>query len=247
MDITGVFEQMVKLHFNRPVFNILKENNCIIAGGALTSLFTNRPLNDYDIYFKSKDDYNKVIDIYSKSKYETGFKMIHTSDNADTFLKKEIIDKYVFQFIKADHLIKENPMDIINNFDFTINMAAYDLKEEKLIVKDKFFYDNIKRYLIFNEDTYYPIISMHRAVKYMSRGYKLPGHEQVKIALAINNLKMKDYRDLKVQLQGIDTSAFANLTDKLMDTPDADYNYKKALDLLKENIKAKEKEKSLKW
>lgn len=208
----------------------LKEFNGVIAGGAITSIFTSSKINDVDVYFKSKKDLEEANEYFKSKNYE----ILSSTDNAITykvdsnFIRKPVI----VQLIIADELIKENPMDLINNFDFTINMASYDLAKEELIVKDDFFYDNIKRRLIFNEDTLYPIISMHRAIKYINRGYKLDGYEQVKIALAINNLHMKDYKDLKRQLQGIDTSIFAPITNKLMEKPETEYNYNDTMSLI---------------
>lgn len=37
------------------IYEILKEQQCFVAGGAITSLFTNRKINDIDVYFRSQE------------------------------------------------------------------------------------------------------------------------------------------------------------------------------------------------
>ena len=205
-------------------FEYLAFKRAFIAGGALTSALTNRKINDFDIYFRTEKECQEAID---HLKALNNYKCVAMTENAVTF-KRELSfsnSGEVIQLIRATHLINECIYDTISSFDFTINMAAYDLSSGNVIAHKDFYKDNMKRKLVFNEDTKYPIVSMHRAIKYMERGYKLSGYEQVKIALAINNLKMEDYRDLKVQLQGIDTSIFQSITDKLMANPDNEYNY----------------------
>lgn len=202
----------------------LEEFNAIIAGGAITSVVTGRKINDYDIYFKTKEEFEKANKYFVSSK---DFKAVAVTDNANTYKRESVSEEFIItiQLIKAEHLFFDDSEDLIKSFDFTINMAAYDIKTDMLYMHKDFIDHNIERKLVYNEDTIYPIVSMHRAIKYMQRGYNFSGYEQVKIALAINNLMMKDYRDLKVQLQGIDTSVFQLITDKLMENPDREYKY----------------------
>ena len=35
-------------------WELLADQGCMIAGGALTSVFTNKPVNDIDVYFPNK-------------------------------------------------------------------------------------------------------------------------------------------------------------------------------------------------
>lgn len=235
MDYKEALKKDIRSKIPKKIIDELESFNGVIAGGAITSIFTGAKINDIDVYFKNKDDLEKAKEHFKLRNY----KLIMDTDNAYTYeIKTGIIteNKAIMQFIIVEELIKENPNDLISNFDFTINMAAYDVAKDELFIKDDFFNDNIKRKLIFNENTLYPIISMHRAIKYMHRGYKLDGYEQVKIALAINNLHMKDYRDLRKQLQGIDTTHFKPITDKLMENPETTYKYKDAMDMLSGDI-----------
>lgn len=231
-------ESIIKEKFQEymiyPCFKCLKSKRAFIAGGALTSALTNKKINDFDIYFRTEEECQEVIDFFTSS---DNYKCVATTDNAVTFEFSIFTEKIIIQLIRAKHLINECIYDTISSFDFTINMAAYDLLSDNIIAHVDFYKDNMKRKLVFNENTLYPIISMHRAIKYMERGYKLSGYEQVKIALAINNLNMKNYKDLKIQLQGIDTSMFRKLTDKLMENPEEEYNYDNFKNEIKQTLK----------
>jgi len=61
----------------------LKE--CFIAGGAITSLVTNKPINDWDIYPKS----TKARDEALVWMYESGYWNAHVSSRALTFVNSD--------------------------------------------------------------------------------------------------------------------------------------------------------------
>lgn len=61
-------------------FEILKNYNCYIAGGAITSLFTGQDINDVDIYFKDKAELFRLL--YEKFSYEY---IIYISKKAISF------------------------------------------------------------------------------------------------------------------------------------------------------------------
>lgn len=216
-----IIKNKIKEYKNTHWFQTLASRRAFIAGGALTSALTDKKINDFDVYFRTQAECDSAINYFNLRG-----RCVATTDNAITYeLPSTIEDTVTIQLIRAEHLINQCVYDTIRNFDFTINMAAYDMLSDNIIAHVDFYKHNMQRKLVFNDDTLYPIISMHRAIKYINRGYTLSGHEQVKIALAINNLKMKDYTDLKKQLLGIDTSHFIDLTTKLMANPNKEYNY----------------------
>jgi hypothetical protein len=197
--------------------------HAMIAGGAITSCLTDSKINDFDIYFRTKEDFEEIDKIIRSDK---NYECIATTDTAITYKHKVPYKNMIVQLIKHDSFFIQDPEALIKKFDFTICMAVYDLFESQVFVHDDFLQHITERKLVFNIDTKYPIISLYRANKYIKRGYNIDGYELVKIALCINNLKMKDYRDLKRQLQGIDTIQFSKITDKLMERPDYEYDYK---------------------
>jgi hypothetical protein len=202
----------------------------MVAGGAITSCLTGAKINDFDIYFRTKEDFEEINEILAD---DENYERVCITDTAITY-KLRGYKNMVVQLIKHDSFFVQDPEALIKNFDFTICMAVYDFFDSKVYVHDDYLQHITERKLVFNIDTKYPIISLYRANKYINRGYKLDGYELVKIALCINNLKMKDYRDLKRQLQGIDTIHFAEITDKLMKTPDSEYDFNTVIGELEE-------------
>lgn len=51
----------IKQMLGSEVYDTLKETKCVLAGGAITSLFTNREINDFDLYFTSKESLTQVF------------------------------------------------------------------------------------------------------------------------------------------------------------------------------------------
>jgi hypothetical protein len=174
--------------------NILKEANAIIAGGAITSVFTNREIKDYDIYFRDEKSYN-IVDTFLNEKGELFF----DSNNAKTY---SLITKTI-QLIKPTRLRGENVFDIINTFDFTICMGAYDFRGEEFGYNYKFLLHNAQKILVFNIAARQPMSSLIRVLKFKERGYSISSIELIKIALAINNINIKDNFDLADNLRSI--------------------------------------------
>lgn len=211
-----------KLDFD--VLQILKMNDCYVAGGCIVSVFMNVPINDFDIYPKNMD---KVEDLLSHLK-KIGFELKVTSHNSYSMVRKQDDkkghQKTKIQVIKYSKFCNENIDDTFKYFDFHCCMGAYNFKDEQFYLDKYFLGDNIEKRIRFNAGTEYPICSLYRTIKYQKKGYFLPGIEIVKIALAINNLKMETYEDLKKQLMGIDTQFLQPLTERLLNKEE-NYDY----------------------
>ena len=46
---------------SRDMIDSMNKNNAIIAGGAITSVFTNSPVNDLDLYFRTSQDMSNFL------------------------------------------------------------------------------------------------------------------------------------------------------------------------------------------
>lgn len=62
----------LKRLFQPNIYKILQDLDVTLAGGALTSLFTNRDINDLDIYFKSYEDFEEFCLYMFSSKLRSG-------------------------------------------------------------------------------------------------------------------------------------------------------------------------------
>ena len=82
----------------------------------------------------------------------------------------------------------ETAEDIFKHFDYTINMAAYNLNTGEFSCHECFMLHNSQRVLQFNTGTRFPIISALRVQKYKERGYNISRKEFMKLLLSINKL-----------------------------------------------------------
>lgn len=185
--------------------NILKKYNCMLAGGALVSILTNRKVNDYDIYFKTNEDCRKACEEFKKI-YETSFLSPRAISFEDSYL----------QLIRHTDYIIEDPNVLIKGFDFRCCAIIYDFETEQLHMLKETYGDILSRTLtINNSNIKYPIVTLNRVRKYTDKGFTINGTELIKLALIINSIKMKNYADLKDQLQGIDTQFLYEFTEHL--------------------------------
>lgn len=186
VEINKIFEGM-----SNNMSDILTENNCMIAGGIISRVFTNRSIEfaDIDVYFRSKKDLAEAL-----------YKLDGTSDIVFDYTDKSIMIKsgeVVVQFIIIDYF--EHPTDIFNRFDFTCVMGAFDCKDNTFYFHDDFFLHNSQRKLQYNPKTDFPIISALRVDKYKKEGYSISKMEYLKILMSIMNLKVDSWERAEKQ------------------------------------------------
>ncbi|MER9911670.1 hypothetical protein NKJ71_13655 [Mesorhizobium sp. M0050] len=163
-----------------------------VAGGAITSVFTGKPINDLDIYFKSREDFETAVG----QAYDASWWNVDTSKRAVTFSDNGTIVQYMhFDFFPT-------AQDIFKAFDYTIVMAAYDYDTKEFVFHDDFLRHNSQRFLRFNAGTRYPLASATRVLKYQQRGYTIGKGDILKIALACRGVKIDTWEDLKDQIGG---------------------------------------------
>jgi len=162
------------------------------AGGAVTSVFTNTEINDVDVYFKTKEDFERAVE----GAYEDGLWCVSTSKRAVTFADaNNIIQFMYFDFFST-------AQDIFKAFDYTVVMGAFDYDSGEFVLHDDFLKHNAQRFLRFNAGTRYPLASATRVLKYQGRGYTIGRGDVLKIALACRGVKIDSWEDLKDQIGG---------------------------------------------
>lgn len=187
-----------------------------VAGGAITSVFTAQPINDADIYFKSRAAFEYAV----YQAYEDGLWCVDSSKRAVTFSDGGRIEQLMhFDFFPT-------AQDIFRAFDFTINMAALDLDSGEFTFHDDFLKHNSQRFLRFNKGTRYPLASATRVLKYQQRGYTIGKGDILKIALACRGVKIESWDDLKDQIGG----AYGNKV--VLDGSDKEFSLSAAIDAL---------------
>jgi hypothetical protein len=204
---------------DKDLITLLREAKCIIAGGAITSLFSGREINDIDVYFHDYKSLNMVL--------QNLFNVAEDDDNCLPFLdtspftliytnhtKKSILftkDKLNLQFIYFKFL--PSSQAIFDTYDYTINMGAYDCGTEEFCLHPNFLKDIAQRRLNVNTNTSFPIMSLLRVDKYLKRGYQISKKEFVKLCLAANKLDFNTWEELYEAIGGMYGYTFDNLFD----------------------------------
>jgi hypothetical protein len=213
---------------------VLADHQVLLAGGAIGSIMREETPADYDFYIQDGKILSDLLrnDCFIQGRIDAPwFKEVYKSDSAITYTSS--ITGSRIQIIYNPKIIG-NVFDIINKFDFTICMCAYNFANLSFYCAKNYLTDNISKRLVFNINTPYPISSLYRLQKYIKKGYKFSGIDSVKMALTINSLHIKTINDLKDQLQGVDTLALKDLTDKLGSFGEAakSYEFKTLIDFI---------------
>lgn len=167
--------------------------DCFLAGGAITSLFTNRKIRDYDLYFKNKNAFIEAV----RGRYEDGCWCVAITPRAITFIEN---NQTVYQLMSFSWF--QTAEQIFDKFDFTCVMAAIDLDTKEFFRHRNFIRDLAKRKLRFNHRTEFPIGSALRVRKYQDRGYSMDDSEYLKVMLACAFKEIKTWDELKNQIGG---------------------------------------------
>tara|TARA_R100000541_G_C1897352_1_gene83931 strand:- start:4260 stop:5498 length:1239 start_codon:yes stop_codon:yes gene_type:complete len=198
------------------LYSNLEQLGVYLAGGAITSVFTNKEVNDLDLYFRDIDSLKVFIlsafGVLEDSVYlnDERFENVVDLDShaliCNGYTKKSIMfqTKATAQQIQLIHCgFFEKPEDIFDTFDYTINMGVYDYKEKMFVLHEDFLTDNSCRKLTVNPKTAFPIISQLRIDKYKQRGYSINRKEFLKLSLAVANLNLSSWKETKEAMGGM--------------------------------------------
>lgn len=215
--------------FDSGTLEIFKRSKAILAGGALTSIFTEAPINDFDIYFPTLEDFeycNKELTALHRrgAKIKTG--------NAYTFTS---IANHPVQLIKK--VIVPTTVEIFDAFDFTIVCAAYDFGNERFIFHQDFYKHLSQRKLIYNTNAKWPIAALIRAEKYKGRGFKFDNKEFIKIIGKIISLGLKTNEEVAEQLKGMYGMNSSEVIRRLKENKDEPFSLETFLDIVNDPFK----------
>jgi hypothetical protein len=184
----------------KEIFDSLKANKLVLAGGAITSLFSAARVNDLDFYMEDLSKKDAAVAFLSKFFKEPPY----ISENCITFKRKSSKSRKAWT-VQLITRFSGSPEELFDNFDFTITTGAYQFSKDRFQFGDRFFTDIASRRLTYLGRSKYPICALFRTKKYQERGYKLPGSTVMHISLSIVRLEITTYKELKQQLLGIDT------------------------------------------
>jgi len=172
----------------------LLEGNAIIAGGAITSVFTGAEVNDLDVYFKSWEDLGNFL--YAIE--DTCVRVLNHTDKAILLTDggNQIVQAIIFDVFPT---IEE----LFEKFDFTVVMGAYDYSSRHFYFHQDFMKHNSQRVLSFNPETLFPIVSALRVDKYIKKGYKISKAEFLRIVMKCMTLGLESFDDVRKNIGGL--------------------------------------------
>ncbi len=194
-------KKKIKEALGNDLYDFLKNTGCVLAGGAITSLFTGKEVNDYDIYFTKPNALGRVVTQFlgeSVEDYLFSYSQLVCFVTEKSILTKRAENGALVQFIH--YKVHPDVDSIFKSFDFTINMGAFDFGTEKFVFHKDFFKHNSQRVLRFNDKTDYPFISLLRSNKYKDRGYKISISETLRIALTCAATRIDSWDSLIDQI-----------------------------------------------
>ena len=197
-------------------------NHSIIAGGCIVSLLRDEAVNDYDIFFDSKEAVNIVsTHFHTMGTYLSlsapDYAPVHTSPNAIS-LKGDV------QIIKKFY---GNPEEVVEEFDFKHCQGYFYEGELNMYVSTELAIQNKK--LLYTQSDY-PINSLLRAFKFVKDGWEFSKEAQIAIGLDIAKLDIINHDIFCEQLQGVSTAFLESVSNEI------DTDLKKGMSMLIQGI-----------
>lgn len=153
------------------------KENAYLTGSSLVQMLHDKPVKDYDFYFKSKKYAEKVKNFFilsGNAKLESDYMyteyfiedigVVTVTINSVTI----VTCNCRFQFI---HRKSGNPMEIVSEFDFAHDLAFYNVYTDSLKVWTIAGFALSDYKLLYNYKTdMNPFVTIKRLAKFLSRG-----------------------------------------------------------------------------
>lgn len=250
--------------------------NAMVTGGAIVSLLLNEEVNDYDIYFKTKESC-RLVAAYYMNKWNTehpdkdrvvfdtiesderirlvigrgrGNGMVaedgdngidddtepYTTENEEDPTKPNPATntpKYRPRFFSTNAISLSDKIQIVirfygsvedihKNFDYEHTKCCYDHRKYTLDLPAKALECILNKELIYSGSKY-PLTSIIRSRKFITRGWTISAGQYVKMAFELNELDLKNIEVFKDQVVGVDSAYFMQALDiiskKMEDDP----------------------------
>lgn len=218
-------------------------DNVIVTGGCIASMLLSEDVNDYDVYFKTRESLIAVANYYINPIKEDGNIEVDLSQDdrvsvfirSDGFVEIDSKGKSPYSLIYATSnaiTLTEDiqvvvrfygePKDIHDNYDF-IHCTNYWTHEDGLVLKEPALTSLITKELVY-VGSRYPLCSIIRTRKFISRGFTINAGQYLKMCFQISQMDLTDINVLRDQLVGVDSAYFdmliAALTKKKESNPE---------------------------
>lgn len=150
----------INFSINDKIDNEWIKNNCYVAGGACVSNFTRQPINDIDIYFKTKDARDYFINNFDdEDRYITKdsdvFKAMALYDEKLDRKEIELGEQLIFNNVKVgSKSFKKDDKQYIS-YLITIKCLYYDFEiPQQLFKKQKWMLENGYDFVLLERNHY---------------------------------------------------------------------------------------------
>lgn len=116
------------------------------------------------------------------------------------------------------------PEEIHTNYDYVHCTCTYTMWDDKLDIPCDAWESIVNKNLHYIGSKY-PLCSLIRARKFMSRGWQINAGQFVKIALQLSELDLKNLHVFEEQLIGVDSVYFRQVIDAVQKMKDKDSSY----------------------
>ena len=153
---------------------------------------------------------------------------------ADEIIKKEK-DPYFPVFISTNAITLSNniqivirfygePSEIHDTYDFAHTKAYYDYGKSELSIPAN-VYEYVINKTLFYTGSKYPVCSLFRLRKFISKGWTINAGQILKICMQISELDLNNIEVLEDQLIGVDSVYFMNLIHQFKKQKEKDPNF----------------------
>lgn len=197
-------KNLIKKAIGEDVYGLLKDTKCILAGGAITSIFSGTEINDLDLYFTDKEGLSRLITQVFGVSVEDHISSFELIAKFATDRSMLCIDKYSKNKLQFIHYkVFKDAHDIFNSFDFEHVMGAFDFATEEFVFHENFFKSLAQRNIVFNPNTDFPIVSLTRVQKYKDRSYKISKAQMLRVAFTIASRNYDSWEKVKSECAGM--------------------------------------------
>lgn len=227
----------------------LASRDVFVTGGAIASLLSGDEINDYDLYFKTKEAAlavakyyaDKYLDEYKNSvlveTYEftgiTGLKeeRIRLLKDKNPMIMLENHGEYEPRCFTPTAISLKNiqivfrfygtPEEVHRTYDFVHCTNVYEYAQDRLTLNADAMYSILSKTLIYH-GSLYPICSILRTRKFIARGWTITAPQMLKMIIQTKDVNLQDRETLFDQLVSVDALYFQEFFARISNNEDID-------------------------
>jgi len=225
--IDAKLEEWVASVSDASVKKAIREN-AIITGGCIASMLINDEVNDFDVYFRTRESVALVAKYYVGQLGILASGVVVSEEKEDRIeifisssgvLQVEADEQKPYSLIYAtsNALTLSNKVQIVlrfygepsvihENYDF-VHCTNYWTHAEGLVLKEKALASLITKELIY-VGSKYPVCSIIRTRKFIKRGFTINAGQYLKMCFQVSQLDLTNIDTLREQLVGVDSAYF---------------------------------------